>query len=231
MTLCLGFIGFSAIAFWLCLYYQVVQEITPLSIAARMLPMAIVGILVNVVAGFIMHIVSNKLLMSIGALAYCGCFALLSAMPANGLYWAFAFPALCLSVVGADFQFTVTNVRLPLSLPPLSFHPFPSRILLIFLTLPDVRRIRPALLPPIDSRRHPPNRHPDCHLRRARHPNRGIHQSLNHGQPRCINAVQALQRGMVDVPGRCRSESISATIPNHRETGAAEEAKSTHRRR
>ena len=75
-----------------------------------MLPMAIVGLLVNVVAGFIMHRVSNKLLMAIGALAYCGCFAIMSAMPLNGLYWAFVFPALCLSVVGGDFQFTVTNV-------------------------------------------------------------------------------------------------------------------------
>lgn len=119
VTLCLGFLGFSGNAFWLCLYYQVVEDNTPLSIAARMVPMAISGILVNVIAGFIMHIISNKLLMSVGALAYCGCFALLSAMPKDGLYWAFAFPAICLSVVGADFQFTVTNVRIffTLSLP------------------------------------------------------------------------------------------------------------------
>jgi len=113
IILSLGFLGFSGNSFWLCLYFQEVQKLAPLAIVARMLPMAIVGIIVNIIAGFIMHKVSNKLLMSIGALAFCGCFALLSAMPEDNLYWAFIFPALCLSVIGADFQFTVTNVCRP----------------------------------------------------------------------------------------------------------------------
>lgn len=102
--------GFAGNSFWLTLYFQEVKHIQPLGVAVRMLPMAIVGILVNVVAGFIMHVVSNKLLMTVGALAFCACFAILSAMPADGSYWAYIFPALCLSVIGADFQFTVVNV-------------------------------------------------------------------------------------------------------------------------
>lgn len=136
--------GFAGLAFWLTLYFQEVKQIAPLGVAVRMLPMAIVGILVNVVAGFIMHVVSNKLLMTIGALSFCGCFALLSAMPSDGFYWAYIFPALCLAVIGADFQFTVVNV----SRNRLSFADIP------LILSADVRHVFVTSERPVDSWRH-----------------------------------------------------------------------------
>ena len=71
----------------------------------------------NIIAALIMHRVSNKLLMAIGALSWAGSSALMSAMNENSSYWAFVFPALVLSVVGADFEFTVTNMYVMSSLP------------------------------------------------------------------------------------------------------------------
>ena len=78
--------------------------------------MVIAGVLVNVVAAFVLHRISNKLLMAVGALAYVASFALLSGMDlgVTHSYWAFIFPALVLLVVGADFQFNVVNVSLAL---------------------------------------------------------------------------------------------------------------------
>ena len=75
-----------------------------------MLPMAIAGTLVNVVAALILHIVSNKLLMTLGAAAYTVAFLCYALSRTGFSYWALFFPGLCLCVVGADFEFNVTNV-------------------------------------------------------------------------------------------------------------------------
>jgi hypothetical protein len=65
---------------------------------------AVSGLLANFIAGMVMHCVSNKLFMVIGAVTYvrhlrCTDQRLVSA----------DIPLLVLSVVGGDFQFTITN--------------------------------------------------------------------------------------------------------------------------
>jgi nitrate/nitrite transporter NarK len=75
--------------------------------------MAIGGMAVNIVAAFILHRVSNKLLMGIGALAYTLAFMFYALNKTSYSYWAMVFPGLCLAVVGADFQFNVANVSPP----------------------------------------------------------------------------------------------------------------------
>jgi len=118
--MCLGFAGFSGNTFWVALYLQEVENITPLGVALRFLPQAIAGIIVNIIAGLVMHRVSNKLLMAIGALGFTSSMALFSAFDdtVTYSYWKFMFPALILSVVGADFEFTVTNMYVMSNLPP-----------------------------------------------------------------------------------------------------------------
>ncbi|KAJ6113806.1 hypothetical protein N7523_007123 [Penicillium sp. IBT 18751x] len=115
---CLGFMGFSAVTFYLSLYLQEVKHLTALDITVRLLPMVVSGVLVNVVCGLVLHRVSNKLLTGIGALAYTTSFLILSFMKEDAIYWAYIFPALVLVVVGADIQFNVTNMYVMSSLPP-----------------------------------------------------------------------------------------------------------------
>jgi len=117
--LCLGFSGFASNGFWLALFFQKVDHDSALEVAVKLLPMVVGGVTVNIVAGFILHRVSNKLLMAIGALAYVFSFALLSGMDPNAKhsYWAFIFPALVALVIGADFQFNVVNVSTMGALP------------------------------------------------------------------------------------------------------------------
>jgi hypothetical protein len=117
--MCLGFAGFSGNTFWTALYFQEVEGVDPLGVAFRLLPQAVVGIAINVIAGLIMHRVSNRLLMAIGAFAFTASFALYSAFDnaVSHSYWKYIFPALCLGVVGADFEFTVTNMYVMSSLP------------------------------------------------------------------------------------------------------------------
>jgi nitrate/nitrite transporter NarK len=92
---------------------QNVLRFSPLSVAVHLLPQAIGGIIVNVIAGFVLHRVNNKILAGTGALAYCGASLLLATMKADSSYWAFIFPNLLLSVIGADLQFNVAIVKPP----------------------------------------------------------------------------------------------------------------------
>ncbi|KAJ5564181.1 hypothetical protein N7513_000423 [Penicillium frequentans] len=114
---CLGFMGFSAVTFYLSLYLQNVKHLTALEITARLMPMVVSGVTVNVVCGLILHRVSNSLLTGIGALAYTASFLILSFMKEDAIYWEYIFPALILVVVGADIQFNVTNMYVMSSLP------------------------------------------------------------------------------------------------------------------
>ncbi|KAL0262744.1 hypothetical protein SLS55_001716 [Diplodia seriata] len=117
-VLLLGFLAFPIMAFWIALYMQKVRHYSALLVAVHMLPMAIGGIVVNVVAGLVMHRVSNTLLMAVGATAYVASFLLMGLQHADSSYWAFTFPALLLAVVGADFEFCVANMYVMSSLPP-----------------------------------------------------------------------------------------------------------------
>ncbi|EED17304.1 MFS multidrug transporter, putative [Talaromyces stipitatus ATCC 10500] len=108
-SLCLGFMGFISSEFWMALYMQQIKHYSPLEITARLLPMIINGILVNVVCGLILHKVSNKLLMLIGATAYMIAFLIMSFTPDDGIYWGWYLVPLLLMVVGADTEFNVVN--------------------------------------------------------------------------------------------------------------------------
>ena len=86
--------------------------------AVHLLPMAVSGIIVNVIAGLILHRVSNKLLMYVGTLAYFVAFLLFGVNRASSSYWAFCFPALTIQVIGADLEFNVANMYVMSSMPP-----------------------------------------------------------------------------------------------------------------
>jgi MFS family permease len=113
-----GCLAFSPGAFFIALYFQEVWHMSALEVAVHVLPMAIMGTLVNIFAGMVLHKISNKLLMYVGAIAYTGAFLLLSLNRQSSSYWAFSFPAFILMVVGADLEFNVANMYVMSSLPP-----------------------------------------------------------------------------------------------------------------
>lgn len=96
------------------------MKYSALEVAIHLLPQAIGGIIVNIIAGLVLHKVSSKILTGIGALSYLGSAVLMANIKEGSSYWAFIFPALLLSVIGADLQFNVANVSfIPLSRPSL----------------------------------------------------------------------------------------------------------------
>ncbi|KAL4953460.1 major facilitator superfamily-domain-containing protein [Aspergillus filifer] len=118
ILLATGNAAFTASSFWLCLYLQRIQNLSALWIAIYLLPQNINGLIVNFVCSLILHRVSHRLLMGVGAVSYLASFLLLALMqPIRYYYWAFIFPSLVLAVVGADLQFNVANSYVMSSLP------------------------------------------------------------------------------------------------------------------
>ncbi|PWY84741.1 MFS general substrate transporter [Aspergillus heteromorphus CBS 117.55] len=116
--LLLGFLAFPTMGFWISLVMQELWHLSPLLVAVHLLPMAVGGIVVNVLAGMLMHRVSNTGMMAVGVTAYVGAFLLMGLQHADSSYWAFTFPGLVLAVVGADFEFCVANMYVMSALPP-----------------------------------------------------------------------------------------------------------------
>ena len=120
LCLCIMMLGLAAFTpgnFFQSLFFQQVWHWSALNVAVHLLPMVIVGLGVNVIAGLILHRVSNKLLMAIGTLGYVVCFLLLTLQKESSSYWAFSFPALMLIVLGADLGFNVANMYVMSSMP------------------------------------------------------------------------------------------------------------------
>ncbi|OQN98188.1 hypothetical protein B0A48_15464 [Cryoendolithus antarcticus] len=115
--LCLGMMAFTPASFFIGLYFQEIWHKSALQVAVLILPMAIVGMIVNVIAGLILHRVSNKLLMGLGCSAYVLSCLLFAVNRASSSYWNFCFTALMFVVVGADLQFNVANMYVMSSLP------------------------------------------------------------------------------------------------------------------
>ncbi|CAM1511470.1 Fc.00g089830.m01.CDS01 [Cosmosporella sp. VM-42] len=116
-TAIFGMMSFFSSNFWLALLMQEVRHLDALNVAVHLLPQVIAGIIWNVVAASILHRVNNAVIMACGSLAYVTANLLLTFNKANTLYWAFIFPSLIINVIGADFQFNVTNMYVMQALP------------------------------------------------------------------------------------------------------------------
>ncbi|KAI1802811.1 MFS general substrate transporter [Daldinia bambusicola] len=116
-SIALGNMGFTASCFWVAYFFQQVRQWSTLMVAVHLLPMAIAGLLWNIVAGRILHSINNTAIMIFGAVCYLVANILLSVMKIETSYWASIFPALILLVAGADFQFNVGNMYVMESLP------------------------------------------------------------------------------------------------------------------
>jgi len=103
--------AFLSSNFWLAFFMQELQHLAPLDVAIHLIPQAVAGLIYNIIAGSVLHRINNTLLIAVGSVSYIASNVLLALMRPDSPYWAFVFPSLILSVVGADFQFNVANVR------------------------------------------------------------------------------------------------------------------------
>ena len=89
---------------------QQVQQLQPITIAVRLLPQAIAGIAWSYLGQAVVHRINGTILMAIGGLAYFVGALIQIIIRQHTSYWRLLFPALLITVLGADIQFIVSNV-------------------------------------------------------------------------------------------------------------------------
>jgi hypothetical protein len=110
LSVSFGYMSFITNEFWIALYMQDIQHFAPLHIAILFLPQALAGGIWSYLGQLLVSKISGVMIMAIGSCAYLIGALLLIFIKENSDYWSLLFPALCITVIGADFQFIVSNV-------------------------------------------------------------------------------------------------------------------------
>ncbi|KAK4207122.1 drug resistance protein [Rhypophila decipiens] len=100
-------------------FYQDYQGLGPLETAIRFIPTGIMGILGNVVAAVLLsRVPGSHLLVFSCACVSISCLLMAVPIPPSVSYWAYGFPAMMLSTLGADILHPTLNLFTVQSLPP-----------------------------------------------------------------------------------------------------------------
>ncbi|KAK9462346.1 major facilitator superfamily domain-containing protein [Lipomyces oligophaga] len=114
-----GFMSFLGVVnYYITLFFQNVRGASPILTTAYIVPQAIAGLSVNFFAALTLHIIPGRILMIVGNVAFVVSALLWALQPMHLIYWAMSFPAIVLSVVGADLSFNVANLHTLSSVPP-----------------------------------------------------------------------------------------------------------------
>ncbi|KAM7187844.1 major facilitator superfamily [Naviculisporaceae sp. PSN 640] len=100
-------------------FYQDYQGLGPLQTAIRFIPTGIMGILGNIVAAVLLSRVPGSHLLVFSCLCVSiSCLLMAVPIPPSVSYWAYGFPAMMLSTLGADILHPTLNLFTVQSLPP-----------------------------------------------------------------------------------------------------------------
>ncbi|QRW17932.1 Serine carboxypeptidase S28 [Rhizoctonia solani] len=109
---------FTTWLFFVTLYYQEYKGISPVGTTVRVLPMAVSGLLCNLVVALVVGRISGTALIAFGCFFTALASLLFALIVPSASYWAFGFPAAAVVVFGADFMFAtgslfVAKIALP----------------------------------------------------------------------------------------------------------------------
>ncbi|KAI8948535.1 integral membrane protein [Xylaria longipes] len=117
VTVFLVWSWFNAFGYWSTLYFQNTQGLDALQTALRFLPLVVVGVGTNVLAGLIMDKVSASTLVLVGGILSAIGPLLFAVQDPSWIYWAGGFPAMALAVVSSDLLFNISNLVITSSFP------------------------------------------------------------------------------------------------------------------
>ncbi|KAF2152699.1 integral membrane protein [Myriangium duriaei CBS 260.36] len=110
--------SFNSLETMLTFYFQDVQVLSPLQTSIRFLPAAVAGIIINLIAGAMVHRVSAHLLVNLGLFVTCAAPFLMTFAKPSSSYWTSGFLANVLNPIGTDCLFTVANLLITANFPP-----------------------------------------------------------------------------------------------------------------
>jgi MFS family permease len=117
LTVFLAWAWFNAFGYWSTLFFQITQELDALEAALRFLPLVVVGMAANVVAGMVMDKVSAGKLVLFGGLLSAISPLLYAIQDPSWNYWAIGFIGMCLSPISSDLLFNISNLIITSNFP------------------------------------------------------------------------------------------------------------------
>ncbi|KAI1630129.1 MFS transporter [Exophiala viscosa] len=98
-------------------YFQDIMGATPLQVVAWMTPIAVGGIILNVLEGFALHLLPGRLFLVVSGVAALGWPLLLAFVPEGGSYWAWIFPSNVMVTMSIDLSYALICVFITTTLP------------------------------------------------------------------------------------------------------------------
>ena len=114
------FLNYGVLAIYLLyatLYMQNIMGATPLQVALWYSPMCMIGIIIGLVGGFVLHLIPGTFLIILSGVCWIMPSLLFSLAPVGANYWVWVFPAMVFATGGVDITYTVTNIFITNSLP------------------------------------------------------------------------------------------------------------------
>ncbi|KAI2622056.1 major facilitator superfamily-domain-containing protein [Xylaria nigripes] len=116
---------FGLFLFYSSYYIEIVLQTTPIQTAAWFTPLSVGGFLIAVCGGFVLHVISGRILMILSCGGYLLTALLFALIPeqvdnkpsTSFLYWAYVFPAMVGGTIGVDITFNVTNIYITTAMP------------------------------------------------------------------------------------------------------------------
>ncbi|KAI1211661.1 MFS general substrate transporter [Annulohypoxylon truncatum] len=120
--------SFYSQLFWVSLFMQDLEGLKPFDVAVRLLPQALVGLLLSPLVGLIMHKVPGTVLLGVAAGALVTSNVLLVFLHQGSNYLIWIFPSVMLSTIGMDWTMNVGSLYILSSL-PLKHHSIGASVL------------------------------------------------------------------------------------------------------
>ncbi|KAH9892244.1 MFS general substrate transporter [Xylariomycetidae sp. FL2044] len=109
--------AFYSQLFWVSVFMQQLENLRPFDIALRLLPQALVGLLVSPLVGLIMHRVPGTVLLGVAASVLTCSNILLIFLRQGDKYLFWILPSLMLSTIGMDWIMNIGSLHILSSLP------------------------------------------------------------------------------------------------------------------
>ncbi|KAF2186452.1 MFS general substrate transporter [Zopfia rhizophila CBS 207.26] len=108
---------FNSFGFFVTLTLQKIQHVSAFQTSLRFLPLMIMSILANVVAGYLVGKVPAGILATATSLLSAAAPLLFATMSPRWSYWLAAFPAMAVSPISSDFLFNISNLVITAAFP------------------------------------------------------------------------------------------------------------------
>ncbi|KAI0134520.1 major facilitator superfamily domain-containing protein [Xylariales sp. AK1849] len=126
-TLSCSMAYYSAI-FWISMFLQKVENLEPFDVAVRLLPQALMGLLISPLVGLIMHTVPGTYILVVAGFCSVASNIPLIFLEKGSNYFALILPSLILSTIGMDWTINVGSLYI-LSTLPLKHHSIGASLL------------------------------------------------------------------------------------------------------